>query len=164
MLIALVILNNKKGEIFKMAKFKVTIDTSKYKPCDKFATNRLMYAMDGWTTTESSYKEVLFRLRTFFGRDLYEDEWSKWGKQYEKWLSKKSNHIIINNDIYSIVLPGIPMNYIDFDKYINEIKSTGKVIIELDKTFDIRQSGSSYLKGCFMKIEKLERQINGKYN
>lgn len=56
------------------------------------------------------------------------------------------------------------MNYIDFDKYINEIKSTGKVIIELDKTFDIRQSGSSYLKGCFMKIEKLERQINGKYN
>ena len=109
--------------------------------------------MDGWTTTESSYKEVLFRLRTFFGRDLYEDEWSKWGKQYEKWLSKKSNHIIINNDIYSVVLPGIPMNYIDFDKYINEIKSTGKVIIELDKTFDIRQSGSSYLKVCFMKIE-----------
>lgn len=47
MLISLVILNNKTGEIFKMAKFKVTIDTSKYKPCDKFATNRLMYAMDG---------------------------------------------------------------------------------------------------------------------
>lgn len=60
-----------------MAKFKVTINTFGYKLCGDFSSDRVIYAMDNWTSTEHSYLEVLFRLRTFIGCNLSAGERSK---------------------------------------------------------------------------------------
>lgn len=136
-----------------MAKFKVTINTFGYKPCGDFSSDRVIYAMDNWTSIEHSYLEVLFRLRTFIGCNLSAGERSKWGDKYEKWLNKKNNRIIINDDWYSVKLPYCSNGHINCDKLVKQLKEKGRITIEFLKCFDIRENRSNF-KNCYMEIVK----------
>ena len=136
-----------------MAQFKVIINTNNYRPCNDITTNLIMYAMNGWTITEHSYNEVLWRLRSFIGYGLFEDEYEKQGDKYYKWLNKKNNRIVVNKDFwYRVELPVIAMGYIDCNELIKQLKKDGNITLDFSLCFDTRQNRAKNFKGCYMTI------------
>ena len=140
-----------------MAKFKVTIDTSAYKPCKDEVTNSIMYAMNGWKTTEHSYREVMWRLRSFAGYGFYEVMTDSEYEKFLKWKNKRSNRIVVNKDNwYEVRLPVIAMGYANLDRNIEELKKNGNTTLDFANLFDIRQGGMRHFKGCYMLITRID--------
>lgn len=143
-----------------MAKFKVIIDTRKYKPYKDEVANSIMYAMNGWQTTEHSYREVMWRLRSFAGygiQGLYEGELKgELVNKHSKWWNKKDNRIVVDKDVwYDVRLPVIAMGYVDLNKKIEELKKNGNTTLDFADLFDIRQGRRTHFKGCYMLITRI---------
>lgn len=137
-------------------KFKVEINTERFKPCDNNQVNAIVFCMNGWTSIEHSYKEVLWRFKTLVGYGLSEEEHKEDGERYYKWLNKKTNYIFVGRkQIYEVRLPGLAQGYTDCQKLVEELRKNGSVSLELSNCYDPRQNLAKLFKGCYITITKI---------
>lgn len=100
-----------------------------------------MRAINGWRTTESSLKEVKWRLSYFAGRTYTTDVWNSTlgcvDSKYEAWIKKRCNKIKYYDilcdieRVSSVQAPGMAQGYVDIDKEIEKLKENGVVRIPL---------------------------------
>lgn len=155
-----------------VARYRVVLNTQGYrsvacskKTWEKGTINDFMRAINGWRTTESSLKEVKWRLSYFAGCTYTTDVWNSTlgciDPKYEAWIKKRCNKIKYYDilcdmeRVSSVQAPGMAQGYVDIDKEIGKLKENGVVRIPLKNFYDIRQNLYKRLNGCYIEITRI---------
>ena len=129
-----------------MARYRVVLNTQGYrsvacskKTWEKGTINDFMRAINGWRTTESSLKEVKWRLSYFAGCTYTTDVWNSTlgciDPKYEAWIKKRCNKIKYYDilcdmeRVSSVQAPGMASPWISME---NRFAQT------VDSTYDSR--------------------------
>lgn len=155
-----------------MLRYKMTIDTSKYKlgACDEKnwepgTRNDYMIAINGRTSILYSMREVMWQLELFRGNSFVISEYDEKNNPENYHLSDRYVKFLKRNTVvYFDRLCGFKrkqylsgygwmQGYFSVEQVIEKLKTEGSVIIPFEWLYDIRQYDKA-MDGCFMKIEK----------
>lgn len=156
-----------------MAKYKVYINTEKYKcaKCSKKnwepgTRNDYMIAIDGIERTLYSMKEVMWQLELFHGNSFLMSEYDEKYPEENYCLSDKYTAFLKKNTIkyYDRLCGfertqylsgyGFMQGYFNIGRIMSELKQNGKVKIPFEWLYDVRQYDKN-MDGCYMEIKRV---------
>lgn len=153
--------------------YKFTICTDDYvcmqcskKNWEAGTINDYMLSINGLTRTLHSLKECMWQLELFRGNSFLHSEYSLDNKEENSHLSDKYVKFLKRNKItykdrlcgfdrtQYLSAYGIPMGYVDIEKYLDTLKKEGYAKIDISQFYDIRQKGFKKFKGCYIELRK----------
>jgi hypothetical protein len=155
-----------------MTRYKMSIHTDKYKPhrCSREnwepgMWNDYMAAINGFSRTLTSIREVMWQLELFRGNSFLHSEYSEDNPEENNGLSDRYVKFLKKNTIkyhdrlcdldrsQYLSVPGWAQGYFDIDAALEQLKKEGTVKIPFKQLYDIRQYDKA-MNGCYMKIVK----------
>lgn len=157
-----------------MPRYRMTIDTSKYKlgACDKKnwepgTKNDYMVAINGRTSVLYSMREVMWQLELFHGNSFLMSEYDENNPEENYHLSDRYVKFLKKNTVkYFDRLCGFErthylsgygwmQGYFSVGQVMEKLKTEGVVEIPFKWLYDLRQYDKA-MDGCFMRIEKIK--------
>lgn len=144
-----------------MNRYKITVSTAEFNPFyatkknwENGTRNDFMYAINSWHITEKNLRDLKNRVKLMLGHGVeekyYQDDKAKWlGKSYITYEDRMCGF-----ERTDTVGPyGFAQGYVDVDKHIQELLTTGESKIYFRDAYDIRQYHKNY-DGCYILITR----------